>query len=148
MSKRSDICAYAARWEHTPFLHQHAIIGFGVDCWNLPRAVGEHEGVLSIDPDLWAPFSRYVEQPSPRTVRSAIETFYKPVATGDQRPADIALIAWRPGIAIHLAILSEHGGRPTLIHAWAAKRKVVHHGFTAEWPGLVDSWWRYPGLDD
>jgi hypothetical protein len=47
---------------------------------------------------------------------------------------------------MHLAILADAKGRATMIHALGDIGRVVEHGFTAEWPGRVESWWRYPGL--
>lgn len=145
--QRSEVFREALRWNETPFLHQHRILGHGVDCWNLIRAPGEACGVLSIDEELFAPFAAYGLQPSPRQVLGVLSTFLRPV-TGEPMLADVACIAWRPNLPMHMAILGEHEGRPTLLHASSKFGKVVHHGFVAEWPRLVHSWWRYPGLAD
>lgn len=157
MQKRDEVQAAARRWKGTPVLHQHAIQGFGVDCWKLIEATGTETGVLTMDAELWAPFASYGRQPSPRLVMGCAEAFLRP--TTEPLPADIALIAWREGLPMHFALLAEFRGRQTLIHAlggsWETSRvlatgemadKVVEHGFTAEWPSLVHSWWRYPGL--
>jgi hypothetical protein len=148
MQKREQIIERARTWVETPVLHQHAILGFGVDCWNLVKAVGEAEAVLQVDAELWAPFAGYGREPSPRIVMGVATTFLRPVEDGEQMAADIACIAWRPNLPMHFAILAAHKGRPTLIHAWKTVEKVCEHGFEQEWPGLVHSWWRYPGLAD
>lgn len=142
--KREEIVEEARRWIGTPYLHQHKVFGFGVDCLNLPRAVGEACGVLVVNEKRFAPLAAYSDQPSPRTVEAVSRCLFKRTT----RPllGDIARIAWRPGLPMHFAILGEFRGRPTLIHALATKGGVVEHGFVAEWPGLVDSWWRFPGL--
>jgi cell wall-associated NlpC family hydrolase len=55
MQKREQIIERARTWVETPVLHQHAILGFGVDCWNLVKAVGEAEAVLQVDPGCGRP---------------------------------------------------------------------------------------------
>jgi hypothetical protein len=134
----------ARRWLRTPVRHQHAILGHGVDCWNHIRAVGEACDVLTVRPNAWEPFAAYGEQPSPRLVMGVAETFLRPQPK--PRVGDIALIEWRPGLTMHFAILGQYRDRLTLVHAYKPRREVVEHGFVAEWPGLVHSWWRYPRL--
>ncbi len=140
-----QLLAQARLWIGTPVRHQHAIIGFGVDCWHLVREVGTACGVLDYDDTLFDPFRAYGEQPSPRLVLGACRTFLASLEPGQQQVGDVACIAWRSGLPMHLAILGEYRSRPTLVHAHGARGRVVEHGFTAEWPRLVDSWWRYPG---
>ena len=37
-------------------------------------------------------------------------------------------------------------GRPAMIHATGEVGRVVEHGFEGEWPGRLNSFWRYPGV--
>lgn len=143
--QRLDLIIEARRWLGTPVRHQHAILGHGADCWAVVKEPGLACGVLDYDDDRMAPFAAYGEQPSPRIVLGVLETFLLPV-TGEPETADVACIAWRPGLPMHMAILGDFQGRKTLIHALRNKHQVVEHGFSAEWPGLVHSWWRYPGF--
>lgn len=131
----------------TPYVHQHRTLGVGVDCIGLIWAVGEAVGVLSVDPAKVKRFLGYTRMPNPRRMREALETFFVPV-TAEYEPGDVAWLAWDRDHAVpqHTAILGEHRQRPTLIHAFAPAGKCVEHGFTGEWPQLVTSWWRYPGL--
>jgi len=145
LQKREALIAEARRWVRTPHRHQHEIMGHGADCWTTVKASGVACGVLPFSDERFAPFAAYSEQPSPRTVLGVLREFFLPVE-GDPLLADVACIAWRPGLPMHLAILGDWKGRPTLIHC--LKREVVEHGFSYEWPGRVHSWWRYPGLAD
>jgi hypothetical protein len=156
MPKRNEVLIEARRWLGTPLRHQHALLGFGVDCWGLVRAVGEACNVLTISDEAWAPYQGYGPQPSPRMVKRGAEEFLAPLE-GEPRVGDIACLAWREGLPMHFAIRGEFNGRPTLIHVLgdrnarqtvsrAPAATVKEHGFTQEWPTLVDSWWSYPGL--
>lgn len=154
MQKRNDVQAEARRWIGTPVIHQHQLLGVGVDCWGHVRATGEGAGVLTVDAARWAQFAGYSRQPSPKVVLGVCRAFLKPRQVAMGLPGDIACIAWRTGLPMHLAILGEFRGRATLIHADARRvdrqhptGQVVEHGFTQEWPGLVHSWWRFPGVE-
>lgn len=146
MSKRAEILAEARTWLGTPKIHQHALKGFGVDCWGLVRATGEACQVLTVDPEAWEHFQGYGEVPSPRLVLGCANTFLVPI----QEPGvgDIALLQWRDGLPMHFSLVGEFRGRRTLIHPIGNGRRAscVEHGFTAEWPGLLHSWWSFPGL--
>ncbi len=82
--------------------------------------------------------------PSPRKMGKALGLFMRPI----ERPrlGDVAWIAWRRNLPQHLAILSEHEGRDTLIHALRGAGGVKEHGLVDETRNLIVSWWRYPGL--
>lgn len=154
MSKRTEIQTEARRWLGTPVIHQHRLQGVGVDCWGHISGVGLALGLMTVDPGKWAPFAGYGRQPSPRLVLGICRAFLKPRQVKVGLPGDIACIAWRDGLPMHLAILGEHSGRLTLIHADARRvdrthptGQVVEHGFSQEWPSLVDSWWRFPGVE-
>lgn len=147
MQKREQIIAEARKWVETPYLHQHAILGFGADCLAVVREPGIACDVLTWDEDLFEPFRAYGEQPNPRNVIGMLESFFVPVE-GEPLLADIVCLQWRPNMPMHLALLSQFKSRRTLIHAWRQHGKVVEHGFAAEWPGMAHSWWRYPGLAD
>lgn len=134
----------AKEWVGTPYVHHHAEKGRACDCRGLITGVGQEAGVLVVDPAKWAPFEGYSAQPRPRTVLHFAMTFLVRVRRAPVL-GDLVLIAWRPGLAMHFAIVSEHKGRPTLIHALEKFGKVVEHGFVAEWPGLVHSVWTFPG---
>lgn len=111
------------------------------------REPGRALEVLDYSEERMAPFAAYGEQPSPRIVTGVLETFLLPV--GDEpRTADVACLQWRDGLPMHMAILGDFEGRPTLLHCLKRFGGVTEHGFTQEWPGLVHSWWRYPGLAD
>ena len=134
----------ARSWVGVPFLHQGRSRA-GVDCAGLVIAVGEATGTLSIGDEAWRPYSAYGRQPSPKRMGQALAEFLRPVTPEEAMVGDVAWIAWREPLAMHLAILAEHNGRRTLIHALERERRVVEHGFTAEWPALVKAWFRYPG---
>jgi hypothetical protein len=153
--RRQAVIAAARAWVDTPFHTQAKVIGAGVDCAQLVIAAGEAAGVLTIAAAAWRPFAAYSRTPNPRRMRLALETFLVPVAPSRARLADVMWLEWertapsptgRESLPMHLAILSAHHGRATMIHAHATIGRCCEHGFTAEWPGRVVSWWRYPGI--
>lgn len=147
MGDRLAVQIEARRWINTPYRHQHRLLGHGVDCIGLVWGVGEACGILPVDPVLARPFLAYSRSPNPTRMRKAMETFFHRVE-GEPLPGDIPFMAWdrEREIPQHLGILAEWRGQLTLIHAASNNGKVVEHGFLAEWPDLVESYWRYPGL--
>ena len=153
---RERIVAEARSWVDTPYIHQACAKGVGVDCAMLIRAVGETCKVVSVDPATWQRFANYSRTPNPSRMGEALKTFMVEIQAGEAGPGDVMWLEWREALAMHLAILASRGKRLMMIHAYAragvsintgqAEGRVVEHGFTAEWPGRVVSWWRYPGL--
>lgn len=144
---RLRVLAEARAWIGTPFRHQARLAGVGVDCANLVIAAGEAAGVLAINEAAWRPFAGYGRQPNPNRMGAALATFLAPLEAGRERPGDVAWLQWARDLPMHLAVLGALPDRRlTLIHALESAGRVVEHDFTAEWPGRVVSWWRFPGL--
>lgn len=144
---REAVLIEAGEWVGTPYRHQHRAKGLAVDCIGLIWGVGEAAGVLDVDMGKAQQFLGYTRLPNPRRMLEALETFFV-AAPADVQPGDFAWLAWDAArnLPQHLAILGQWRDQPTLIHADSVQGKVVQHGFTMEWPGLVKSWWRFPGL--
>ena len=144
---RDKIVAEARRWIDTPYYHQAALIGVGCDCVGLIRGVGFACEVLPPREAEWKLFNAYGRRPNPRRMAEGMRTFLEPVVTGSQQLGDIAWMAWRADLPMHLAILAEQNGRPTIIHSYSDVGRVVEHGLSQQWIDRVVSWWRYPGAD-
>ena len=162
--QRTAILAEARTWVGTPHIHQACEKGVGVDCAMLIRACGEACGVMKVADADMARFANYSRRPNPRRMTAALGTFLVSIESHQATLADVMYLDWNinRNMPMHVAILAELGPagrkRPTMIHALARPGRfvdtkqpvgrVVEHGFTAEWPGRVVSWWRYPGLAD
>lgn len=144
---RNLVIEEARKWVGTPYHHQAATLGAGVDCVGLIRGVGFAVGVLPRRDAEWKLFNAYGRLPNPRRMAEGMNTFLCPVAPGEEQPGDIAWLEWRANLPMHLAILAVHGGRRTIIHAFSDFGKVVEHGLTADWEARVSSWWRYPDIE-
>lgn len=148
---RAAVVAAARQWLATPYRHQARVKGRGVDCVGLIIAAGLEAEVMTWSPEAFAPWAGYGRLPNPTKMRAGLETFLRPLAA-DEVPSvgDVAFFAWRDGMPMHLGILAEDEivapGRLTMIHATSQIGSVVEHGFAGEWPGRVDSYWRYPGI--
>lgn len=145
------VVAEARSWVGTPYVHQHRTKGHAVDCVGLVIGVGLAAGVLPTwTPEAWAPHQSYGRAANPAHMSRAIEEFLLPLYPADAAAAPdgtIAFMAWRRDLPMHVAILaSMPDGRRTMIHAYPQARRVVEHGFAAEWPDRVVSLWTYPGL--
>lgn len=143
---RAAVLAEARSWIDTPFRHQGAAKGAGVDCAMLTICVGRAVGVLDWTPERWAPFVAYGRLPNPAKMREAMATFLVEIAEAERAPGDVAWFAWRSGLPMHLAVMAEFEGRETMIHATQQIGRVVEHGYVPPWTRRIDSWWRYPGL--
>lgn len=145
MPQQADLIVSTARsWVGTPYRHQAMLKGVGVDCVGVIIGVGHEAVVLSISAEDWAPYANYSRNPNPRKMLEAMNRFLVPIE-GPGAPGSIAWLQWREDLPMHLAIVGELEGRPTLIHAYGDVGRCVEHGFTPLWRSRVASWWRYPG---
>lgn len=149
MPSIDEVVSEARSWLRTPYRHQGRLKGTAVDCVGVIIETGLATGALGVSRETFDQafrrFRAYGRLPNPTRVREALATFLKPI----EHPAfgDVAFLRWDRGPPMHLAILAEHERRPTIIHAHGWVGHCVEHGFEAEWPGRVDSWWRFPLLD-
>ena len=147
---RFDVMAEARRWVGTPYRHQGRLQGQALDCAGLILEVGLGLELFDFPRSEFAARFRawqgYGRLPNPGRMREALQTLLAPVAKGERRGGDIAWLRWERGPAMHLAILTDDGDAETMIHAHGLVGRCVEHGFTAEWPDRVESWWRYPEL--
>lgn len=143
---RAAVAGEARRWLGTPYQHQARLLGVGVDCVGLVVAAGEGAGVLAIESNAWAPFAAYSRTPNPRRIERALRLFLKPC--DDPGEGDVGWADWGNGPPMHMLIRTIlPDGRPGMIHAdGRGPHRVVEHGFAAEWPDRVRSWWRFPGI--
>lgn len=142
------IVAEARGWLGSPYRHQGKTKGKMVDCVGLILGVGHALALLDISVEDWREFAAYSRTPNPRRMAVAMERFLEPIACPkeeDPGPGAIGWFGWRDEMPMHLAILGEHEGRRTMIHAFSHAERCVEHGFVSEWPGRVVSWWAYPG---
>lgn len=144
---RDRIVAEARRWLDTPYHHQASLIGVGCDCVGLIRGVGFACEVLPPREAEWKLFNAYGRLPSPRRMADGMRTFLVPIETGQQQPGDIAWLAWRTDLPMHLAILASNQRGLTIIHSYSDVGRVVEHGLSQQWADRIVSWWRYPGVD-
>lgn len=144
---RERIVSEARRWIGTPYHHQAALCGVGVDCVGLIRGVGHATGALPEDAEAWVRFGGYSRIPNPRRMGEGMRQFLRPVV-GIPQEGDIAWLEWRHDLPMHLAILgSDSRGMATLIHSYSEVGEVVEHGLTPEWLARVKSWWCYPTFE-
>lgn len=142
--------AEARCWIGTPYRHQGRLQGHAIDCAGLILEVG-----LALDlfdfprtafADRFRAWQGYGRLPNPARMRGALAAFLQPIKASEARGGDAMWVRWERGPAMHLAILADDGPELTMIHAHGLVGVCVEHGFRAEWPDRVESWWRYPAL--
>lgn len=135
----------ARTWVGTPYVHHGRRKGKSCDCVGLIVGVGGDIGL-----DL---YSRLDYSDHPRAEKLLKETGAVLEEQVDRDPM-VQLVAGEVvamcvGVASypqHLAIIGEHDGRPTLIHAFNKNEKVVEHGLTNWWRKRIVRVYRYPGV--
>lgn len=142
---RQDVIDEARRWVGTPFHHQASTIGVGCDCIGLIRGIGRNLELAGPTPQEWRTMGGYSRVPSPRIMGAHMMKYME--QTTDPKPGDVAWIAWRKGIPMHVAVISQMGDRTMLIHASEGFGKVVEHEFSQQWRDKVDSYWQLPGVE-
>lgn len=127
---REALVAAARGWIGTPFHHQAAVKGVGCDCIGLVRGVAAEVGLSQGTVDA-ARYQGYSRAPDPRMLLRGLMESLMRLEGGltAAMPGDILLFRIDKDPQ-HLAFKTDVG----MIHALAAKRRVIEHG--------IDDYWR------
>lgn len=142
--KREEIIAEARKWLGTPLEHHGRVMGKACDCLGLVEGVAQAFGHVVYD------LLDYGPMPPPEKAIQVAETNLVPKPDGVQPVAsDIVLLSigsvHEPR---HFAIIGEHGGRLTMIHASGHNRKVVEHTLSPHWRSRICRVYSFPGVED
>jgi hypothetical protein len=146
---REAIVAEARTWVSTKFQHQGRLKGVGIDCVGLLFGVGRALSLVDITEQDFKPFVGYRKRPNVHKMGEAMAAFLVRRETPkEQLPpiGSIAWLGWRADLPMHVCILAERKGRPTMIHSLETVGGCVEHGFAPPWPARVVSWWDFPGV--
>lgn len=148
--RSSEILAEARRWIDTPYRHQAAKLGSGVDCIGLIVSVGRALELLDMTDKQFAPYAGYSRTPSPRRMRRAMDAFLWEIGTGYDLETvpdgTIAWMHWTADLPMHLGIIGTHPyvDARTLIHAYSGAGKCTEHIIDSVWDDRIHSFWQYP----
>lgn len=134
------IVVEARGWIGTPYQHQASCKGAGSDCLGLLRGIwravygAEPEAIPAYTPD-WS------ETDGVERLMQAAERNLNRVSVA--QPGDVLLFRMRRGsVAKHLAIVSEIGDLPKIIHAYSG-RGVVESPLTPSWQRRIAGIYRF-----
>lgn len=114
----------AREWIGTPYHHQAAIKGVGVDCIRFITTICNIE---------LGRFKRYGRKPNPHFVIEGAKELFQP-AYG--KPGDIVLIQWRDNMPMHFGFLDHDN---YIIHACGRVGRVVKQRLSKQFN--VHSYW-------
>lgn len=140
----SKILQEGREWLNTPYHHQAMVKGAGVDCVGFIVGVGLNCGALTLTPQQVKAYSGYGRLPNPNTMGKAMREHLVPLSGRELKVGSIVWLEWRRGLPMHLALIGELNGTPTLLHAISDVGKVVEHTLTKQWDERIVSFWRYP----
>lgn len=138
MPSRDDIVMAARKWLGTPFRHQGRALGRGVDCAGVVIGVGHDLGLTAFDSH------DYGRMPDGSTMRKVMDD-HMDRAT-EIGKGDVILFAFS-GIPHHVAIVSDVGPPPVIVHSWAGARRCVEHRLDANWRLSLRGVWRFRGVN-
>ncbi len=142
----NSILVEAREWINTPYHHQAKVKGVGVDCVGFIVGVGLNTGALLLTKQQIKEYAGYGRLPNPNMMGRVMRRYLNPLPHRDLVVGNIAWLEWRAGLPMHLALVGELNGVPTLIHALGDVGKVVEHSLTQQWEDRIVSLWQYPGL--
>lgn len=139
---RDDIVSAARSALGTPFKHQGRTEK-GMDCAGLLKHTATQNGVDVIDA---AGYPRLPNGELEETIAANVEAgIIYPVPLKDMQAGDMVLMRFEHELrSRHLGII---GHNNTLIHAYAAVRKVCEHRIDDEWKRRIVSAWRFTGVE-
>src|SRR5574337_130456 len=150
MPTRLEIQEKAREFIGTPFAHQGRIKGQALDCAGLPLLVAEELGIKDRngDPMSGSLYCNYGPQPQSRLVQDACRKHFIAKGILKMKPGDIVTIR-NSVLPCHVAIVSERGGVPYIIHAYnGGTCKCVEHILDMNWRRRIECVFEFPGVTD
>lgn len=152
MIARADLIAEARTWLGTPYHHQQALKGVGVDCVGLVRGVCAALGMCSVDMNQIPgaqQFTGYGPAPDGKKLMAALDKFTARIQVADALPGDVFVLTWHQ-FPQHVGFFADylHGGH-SIIHALGIAGgggRVVEHRLDARTMGMIDAAYRLPGV--
>lgn len=142
----SSVLSEGREWLNTPYHHQAMVKGVGADCVGFVVGVGLNTGALVLTQQQIKEYSGYGRLPNPRIMEKAMRRHLCALSSRELVVGNVAWLEWRGGLPMHLALVGELNGTPTLLHAISDVGKVVEHALTRQWEERIVSFWRYPEL--
>ncbi|MEM9099221.1 MAG: NlpC/P60 family protein [Pseudomonadota bacterium] len=138
----ADPVAIARDWLGTPYRHQASCKGAGADCLGLIRGIWrELYGAEPETPPAYSP--DWGEARREEILMAAALRHLEPVERAQL--GDVLLFRMREaGPAKHLALLSELGETPRMIHAYSG-HAVCETSLTPPWVRRIAGRFRFPG---
>lgn len=140
---RNKIVEEAKTWVGTPYHHQAACKGVGVDCAYLVGAIAESIGAIQkfqVEPYSieWHWHSRE------ERMCNIVEEFGAKLVKGDPKPGDI--LAFKYGrVCSHLGIMIENDN---FIHAHISAGRVIVNSLTGDFKQRLQRVYAFPNLED
>jgi cell wall-associated NlpC family hydrolase len=140
MVTRTQIVDEARKWKNVRWRHEGRN-EHGIDCVGLPAVVAWKLGISDYD------FHGYAREPSNLSLLKhfRLAMIEKPVAQvqiGD-------VVAFRDNrYPFHVGIIANKYDQLSVIHAYAARKKVVEELYNPEWSKLVLACFEFPGVED
>lgn len=144
MTEREYIVELARSCLGVKWRHQGRNPLVSLDCGGLIVWVGKEMGYIQKDWDM----IRYDRAPDGKSLSQALALWCDPKPAKDLAPGDILLL--RPDMhrwPVHLAVASERGGVPYMVHAWAIPRKTVENVYDKSWKALTVGVYQWKGLE-
>lgn len=140
MTTRAQIVAEARTWGGVPWRHMGRNRA-GVDCCGLVAKVAHELGLSDYD------FVGYTRHSFDHTFFHHFSERMRQKPIPEARPGDVVVFLDHT-YPCHVGIVAERNGRPSLIHAYAGRRKVVEEEFTEVWQKKVAGVFEFYGLED
>lgn len=139
-----EIVHEARKWVGTPYHHQAALLGVGVDCVGLLRGV--YNGLSGSDIQNPENYSgawhiHRSEEKLYKTLRDVFNLKEKPAHTF--LPGDILIFGMGSGPGAHAAIVSEPN---KIIHSYREIGRVVENHLDARWNRRIRFCFEFPGV--
>ena len=142
MVTRADVIREALSWEGVPWRHQGRLRETGIDCGGLVIVIGLELGLSDFNP------TDYPPRPNGTFIRYFDEGWIR-IKKVDMRPGDI-LIFNEARLPCHSGILATKYGKPSVVHAHATRRRVIHETLEEAKTviGSATFAFKYEGLED
>lgn len=139
MVTRADIVAEAMKWKDVRWRHEGRNKS-GIDCVGLPVVVARALGISDYD------FHGYAREPSDLQLLKHFRSVMREKLIIEVQPGDV--IAFRDNrYPFHVGIIGEKYDSLSVIHAYAARRKVVEELYNPEWSKLALACFEFPGIE-
>lgn len=140
MTTRTSVVSEARKWKDIKWRHEGRN-EHGIDCVGLPIMVAMSLNVFHYD------VKGYAREPFNLDMLKHFKANMTEKLVSEAKAGDVVIFRDNK-FPFHVGIIGDKYGELSLIHAYAARKKVIEELYLPEWSKLAIACFEFPGIED